>query len=183
MSYGLRTVTPPTAEPVTLAEARAHACIDTTTDDAGIAARILAARQYVESVTGRALLTQTLELSLDDFPCDGLIELPRTPVASIVSVAYLDSAGASQTVSASDYVLDANSLPPRLVPAYGKSWPSTRGTVGNVKVQFVAGETAAPRPIVQAILLLVADWNENREKPDANPAVDALLAPYRTFWF
>lgn len=182
MTYGLRTVTPPTAEPVTLAEARAHARIDTVTDDAGLAARILAARQYIEQVTGRALLTQTLELSLDDFPC-GEIALPRAPVASIVSVTYTDTAGATQTVSASDYTLDGNSLPPRLVPAYGKVWPSSRGDVGNVKVQFVAGETAAPRPIVQAILLLVADWNENRETPSANPAVDALLAPYRTFWF
>lgn len=181
MSYGLRIVTPPTYEPVTLAEARAHSRVDTVEDDAGLAARILAARQYIETVTGRALITQTLELTLDDFPCD-VIELPRQPVASIVSVTYLDAAGATQTVSASDYLLDSTTLVARLVPVYGKSWPSTRRTAGNVKVQFVAGETQAPRPIVQALLLLVADWNENRETPGDNPAVDALLSPYRTFW-
>lgn len=181
MKYSIRTITGPASEPVSLAEARLQCRVDSVEDDAGIARRILAARTYLEQITGRAFITQTLELALDDFPCD-VIELPRTPVASIVSITYLDSAGAAQTMPSSDYVLDGYSLPPRITPAYGKTWPATRGTAANVKVQFMAGEASAPDPIVQAILVLVANWNESRETPGENPAVTALIAPYRTHW-
>jgi uncharacterized phiE125 gp8 family phage protein len=176
--YGLRVVTGPTTEPVSLAEVRAQARIDATTDDPTLAGYIVAARQYVEQATGRALLPQTFELTLDGF-LPWAIELPRAPVSSIVSVSYLDAAGATQTVSASDYILDATRLAPQLTPAFNKVWPATRGTAGNVKIQFIAGEAQPPAPLRAAILLLVAQWNENREAPPENPAVDALLAPYR----
>lgn len=176
--YGLTVITPATQEPVSLAEARAQARIDHVVDDASLAGYILAARQWVEQVTGRALAVQTLELSLDSFPC-GAITLPRAPVASITSITYTDSAGVTQTVPATDYLLDAARPIPVVVPAYGKAWPASRGDAGNVKVRFVAGEAQPPQPLRQALLLLVSQWNEEREAPSANPAVDALIAPYR----
>ena len=185
--YGLAVYTGPTSEPVSLAEARAHCRIDTVDDDAILAGLILAARQYVEAVTGRAILSQTFDLTLDDFPA-WEIELPRSPVASITSIGYLDTAGVSKTVTS--YVLDGRSRPPRLTPAYGESWPETRGTAGCVTVRFVAGESQAPEPLRQAILLLVGSWYENREDTviasgvsvaDLPHGVSALLAPYRVW--
>lgn len=180
--YGLRVIEAATAEPVTLAECRSHTRIDTTADDATLAAYIIAARQHVENVTGRVLAVSTLEMTLDDFGCAEIV-LPRAPVASIVSVTYTDSAGAAQTVAGADYILDATRLVATLQPAYGKSWPSTRGTPGNVKIQFVAGEAQPPAPLRHAVMLLAATWHENRETPPENPAVDALIAPYRINWF
>ena len=176
--YGLRVVTPATQEPVSLAEARSQARIDVVTEDATLAAYIVAARQWLELATGRALPVQTLEMSLDCFPrCQ--ITLPRSPVASITSITYTDTDGATQTVSAADYLLDAARHVPIITPAYGKAWPPSRGDAGNVKVRFVAGESQPPEPLRHALLLLVAQWHENREAPPANPAVDALIAPYR----
>lgn len=185
--YGLRVITGPTIEPVTLPELRAQCRIDVETEDALLASYALAARQYVEAVTGRALLTQTLELTLDDFPSEA-IELPRAPVASITSISYLDTAGATQTVAS--HILDGRSLPPRLTPDYGATWPQTRATPGCVAIRFVAGESAAPEPLRQALLLLVAHWYENREDAVLMSGiatariphgVDALLAPYRVW--
>lgn len=183
--YGLRVVTGPTAEPVTLEEASAHCRVDTSDEEALLAAYITAARQYAEEITGRAFLTQTLELTLDGFEAD-TIELPRAPVASITSIGYLDTAGVSKTVTS--HVLDGRSRPPRLTPAYGESWPDTRGTPGCVAIRFVAGEATAPEPVKQAILLMVGHWYEHREDAIAAPGITiasiphgahALLAPYR----
>lgn len=180
--YGLRVVTPPTAEPVTLAEVRAHARIDTTADDATLASYILAARQHIENITGRALAVTTFEMTLEDFD-DDEIDLPRAPVSSIVSVTYTDVNGAAQTMPAADYTLDATSFVPRLLLGYGKSWPGVRGEPGDVRIQFVAGEVQPPAPLRHAVMLLAATWHENRETPPDNPAVDALIAPYRINWF
>lgn len=174
--YGLTVITPATQEPVSLAEVRAQAHIDVVTDDATLAGYIIAARQWIEHVTGRALAVQTFEMTLDAFP-RWTIHVPRAPVASITSITYIDTAGAVETVS--DYLLDASRHVPIITPAYGKSWPSSRGDAGNVKIRFVAGETQPPQPLRHAVTLLVSHWNENREAPPDNPAVDALISPYR----
>lgn len=178
--YGLRVITGPAAEPITLAEARLQCRINHTLEDASLASYILSARQYLEAITGRAFLTQTLDLTIDDFPV-GAIDLPRGPVVSITSIGYLDTAGDSQVIAS--YILDGQSWPPRLAPAYGATWPQTRGTAGCVTIRFVAGESQAPAPIRQAMLLAVSHWNEHREAPTDNPAIHALIAPYRMNWF
>src|SRR5690242_18760477 len=56
----------PGEEPVSLAEAKAFARIDGSDEDALVGALIAAARLHVESLTGRALITQTWRLVL---PC------------------------------------------------------------------------------------------------------------------
>jgi uncharacterized phiE125 gp8 family phage protein len=56
----------PGEEPVSLAEAKAFCRIDGTDEDALVSALITAARLHVESITGRALLTQTWRLILQN---------------------------------------------------------------------------------------------------------------------
>jgi uncharacterized phiE125 gp8 family phage protein len=58
-------VTPPTIEPVSLAEAKAHLRVTEADDDALIAGYILAARHAAESYIRGALITQTWDYSLD----------------------------------------------------------------------------------------------------------------------
>ena len=67
----------------------------------------------------------------------------------------------------------ARGEPALLLPAYGKSWPSTRVWVdanGNypVEVRFIAGYgtagTSVPETFRQAMLLLIGHWYENREE-------------------
>jgi uncharacterized phiE125 gp8 family phage protein len=58
-------------EPITLNEAKAHLRVFGTDDDGYITSLIAAARQSAESLTDRALLPQTWELALDEFPSIG----------------------------------------------------------------------------------------------------------------
>jgi hypothetical protein len=67
-------ITPPAAEPVTLAEAKLHLRVETgfTDDDALITAMITAARARAETVTRRAFVSQVWKLVLDQFPAPGV---------------------------------------------------------------------------------------------------------------
>lgn len=184
----------PAVEPISLLEAKLHLRVEHTSDDALITALISAARLHCEAVTDRAFITQTWDLTLDAFPCEGPIWLPRPPVSSVASVTYLDSAGAPQTWAAENYrsVLPFGPWAQRgfLTPAYGVTYPTTREVIGAVTVRCVCGyggATAVPESIKAAIKLLVAHWYENREAASASSsvmqsaplAVDALLSPFK----
>lgn len=60
-------VTPPSAEPLSLQEAKDHLRLDTAADDAYVNTLITAARQWLEEICWRGILTQTLELVLERF--------------------------------------------------------------------------------------------------------------------
>jgi len=66
-------LTPPAAEPVTLADAKAWLRVEHDDDDDVIAALIAGARSHVEAQTRRALITQSWRLVLDRWPRDGRI--------------------------------------------------------------------------------------------------------------
>ena len=119
-----------------------------TTADPQLGDWLQAAREYGETFTHRAFITQTWDLKLDGFPCsDEAIRLPKAPLISVTSVTYLDSNGDSQTWSASLYTVDAPTGPKaergRIVPNYGQYFPTTRDVVNAVTVRFVAGYGAA----------------------------------------
>lgn len=186
---GLSVVTPPTAEPVSLAEAKAH-CRVSVADDAGlIAGYLMAARIHAEVYTGRALSTQTLQFTIDgDWPCDR-IDLPRPPLQSVTAITYSDTAGATQTLAADQYRVDTTAHQGFVERAYGVIWPAVRDQARTIVVTYVAGYAQIPEPIRQAILLLVGHFYENREAvvigqaPTELPmGVDALLFPFRVFY-
>jgi uncharacterized phiE125 gp8 family phage protein len=65
---GLRQITPPAAEPLSLIEAKAHLRVDFPDDDALILGLITASRYAAENICRRVLVTQSWELTLDGFP-------------------------------------------------------------------------------------------------------------------
>lgn len=163
MGFGLSVATAPTVEPVSLVEAKAHLRVTHNTDDQYIKTLISAARMHAEEVTRRCFVTQTLTLTYDSFPA-WTIRFPRNPVQSITSIAYLDNNGNSQTLNAANYRLDAQTLPARVTPIYGETWPTTYPTTAAVTVTFVAGyglSTTVPDPIKQAILLTVGTYYDS----------------------
>ncbi|HLO41015.1 MAG TPA: head-tail connector protein [Phycisphaerales bacterium] len=169
----LAVVTPPAEMPITLVEAKAHCRVDIDDDDTLINRCIAAAVDMVEKASGRALVTQTLRMSLDSFPWDNErcahdpVRLPRPPLQSIESFEYTDSTGATQVLAPEDYQLDVDAAPGELHPAVGESWPSTQsGKINAVRITYVAGYGDAedvPAGLKQAVLLLVGHWYENRE--------------------
>ena len=157
---GIKVITPPSVEPITLTEAKVSLSIDDDIDNADITRGIAAARKKAEKYMGRSLITQTLELALDHFPDD--IELPRSPVQSISSIKYLDSDGVEQTFSNTKYALDNYSHRHWALLAAGESWPSTYDAANAVKVRYVAGYGNAgsdvDEDIIEAMLKLIGHW-------------------------
>ncbi len=189
---GLKVITGPTFEPVTLAEAKSHCRVDISDDDALITSQITAARAYLEHTFGRAIAAQTVLLHLAAFPgvCRtnprGAIKLPRPPLASVTHVKYYDGSGTLTTLDSSAYQVDDVREPGELVVAPGVDWPEAQeDRVGAVQVTYVAGVATAgaidPR-IKQAVLMLVGHWYENREtvnvgsiSKDLEHAVSAIM--------
>lgn len=190
MNFSL--VTAPAAEPVTTAEAKTHLRVDTTDDDTYIDTLVKSARMWVERTNGIALVTQTWDGAIDEFPGgDGAIVIPKYPLVSVSSVTYHDDDLSTSTVfSSASYQVDTLKRPPRIVLKDGVIWPadSLRHSSG-VVVRFVAGYGAAsavPEDIKHAIKLLVGQMYSHREPEVTGTivtpiqfAVDALLAPYR----
>jgi len=148
-------IAPPGEEPVTLAEAKSFCRIDGSDEDALVNALIAAARLQVESLTGRALITQTWRLTMACAP--RLVELPVIPVAALV-------AAPDGAVLQGDAVL--------LVEP-----------VDELTVDYTAGYGAAadvPGDLKQAVLTLVAYWYENRDAVTMPPlGFDRLIASYK----
>lgn len=184
-------VTAPTGQVVSIEEAKAQ-CNITGSDDDGYLNRIVtAAERTVESLTGRALLTQTWDIVFDGFP-SGCLVLPKPPIASVTSLKYVDLGGTTQTWSSSNYRVQLPSgdyaSRARIEPAYTVSWPSAREVIGAVTVRVVCGYGDAadvPEPLRHAVLMLVAHWHAQREPVrDASMGkvpltIESLTWPFR----
>jgi len=181
-------VTAPAEEPVLLSEAKAHLRVDGGDEDTLITSLIVAARVQAETLTGRALITQTWDWYADSFP-DCTIVLPLPMLQSVTHIKYNDSAGDLQTLSTALYQVDATSPCGRVMPAFGQTWPVTREQFNAVNIRFVAGYGAAsavPQTIKQWMLLKIAELFEQREASQERPAVglsfvDRLLDPYKVY--
>lgn len=181
-----------TKDPVDIATAKRQCRIEdeVSADDALLRVYLKAATAWVESYTGRSLMSQTWQLSLEDFPEE--VYLPHgAPNAAIVSVKYYDTSNALQTLSSSVYQLVSFSEPACLTLVDGQVWPATYDRDDAVIVEYTAGATSAetvPAPLQQAVLLLVGHWYEHREQSVAGTiisnipmAAESLCAPYRLF--
>lgn len=197
----LKLITAPAAEPITLAEAKRHLNVDHSDDDILIATLVKAVRQHIDGRNGwlgRALVKQTWELTLDNFPCRE-VRIPIPPLQSIVQVAYDDTDGNEQVIAASNYEVDTISEPGWLVPKVGSPWPVSLMAINAVRIRFMAGYSQSvdsppdfaanvPGPIKAAILLMLGTLYQNRETVVIGQTViqlpwaaEALLGPYRVW--
>lgn len=157
----LTLVTGPTAEPITLAEARAQCRIDHAIDDAVLAGLILDAREWAQGYTRRNFIAQTWDYFLHGFPM--VIELPIGPVSSITSISYYDTNNALQTFA--NYDADLNGAVPRICPADGYEWPYTYSRYNAVTVRFVTGYPVNHPDLftIRAAMLLHVEAHYDRE--------------------
>lgn len=175
-------ITPPTADVVTLSEAKKHLRQSSDDYDDLIRALIKSAVNQIDpgggGWLGRALRPQTWEQRSDGFPCAMAgypyrerqiyaIELRYPPLISVDSVTYDDGDGvATALLEGTGYrVIGLGSKEKACVaPIYSGSWPSTRGDVESVRVRFTSGYGTSPdllpAPIKQAVLLAIRDlWS------------------------
>lgn len=203
LTGSLSLVSGPAEEPVTLAEVKQHCRVDYDDDDALLSTLISAATERVERELNRDLMQRTWDFVFDEFPCDAYDDaflLPRNPVQSVTSITYTDEAGnTGQTVATSVYGVNVNDEPAVVYLQDEQDWPDVLDQRESVTVRFVTGYAGTgdspvsranvPNAIRIAIMMLVADMYQNRMAQvtrsvglDENPAVQALLRPYRIHW-
>ena len=183
-------ITKPAIEPVTLQQAKDHLNIDFNDDDSIIELIIQTAREAVENKTGRKLITSTMGHQRDCF--NSVMELPHT-IQSVTEITYIDTDGVTQTLPATEYDVDVNRIPGRIMLAYDKTYPATRDEANAVTIEYVTGfgDTAqsVPSPLQHAMLLLIGHYYENREATapininTVPMTIDFLLNPYRIYNF
>ena len=180
----------PTSEPVSLEETKAHLRVDADAEDTLILSLITAARVHVEVSLGVALLTQSWLWLLDRWPEGRIAEIPLRPVQAVTAVRVKDAGGTPVTMPASNYLLDGRGSPARLIASGPAGWPAPGMAANGIEIELQAGYGAlasdVPRPIRQAVLLLVAHWFERREPVEVGDEmvtlpdmVGELLQPYR----
>jgi uncharacterized phiE125 gp8 family phage protein len=190
-------------EPVSLALARAQCRIeaDDTAEDALLSSYIGAARALVEDMTGLILVQRPVVEHFDGFvprlgtpfldddqwrrpsppqvygqPQGRPLALRAWPIASVDGVAYTDPDGTQQVLAGTRLV--GGAWPGALWPPADASWPSVREAEG-VDVTLTAGFAgdAVPLQAVQAMLLLIAHWYQNREAVRAGDRAAAVEIP------
>lgn len=193
MRQGTIIVTPPSGHPVTLEQAKAQLRVDAgdTTDDAFINRLIAAAHRAVENMLGYPVLRQTRGTHLTGFasPC-AAVWLGGGDSPAIDEVRYYDASGVLQVLDPTQYQIDDISRLATLWPAPGVTWPATQaGRVGAVQIDWSAGwasAAAVEADLIEAMLLLISHWDQNREavvtgvaSNDVQFGVDMLLEPHR----
>ncbi len=183
-----RLVTAPTVPAVDLADVKRNLRIDSddTSFDANLADWIAGVVAHAEHYTGRALMSQAWRVALDAFP--DVIDLPVAPVLSVATVKYYDSDGVLQTLASTEYTVDTETAPGRIVPAPTKSWPSTQtGRINAVLVDLTAGygTTSASTPAGFKLYLLAKiaeqfDPNARGERVTVQSTyIDMMLDPFK----
>jgi uncharacterized phiE125 gp8 family phage protein len=178
----LKLVTGPTVEPVSLEEAKLHLRVDVTDDDNRIRELIRTARADVETMCLHALITQTWDLFMDEFPGDDQIELPLPPLQSVTGVYYTPEGASEATFAATNYTVDTYNVPGKMVLKSTASWPAdTLEVVNGVRIRFVCGFGADgsyvdPRA-VQAMMLLIGHYYEHREEVISGQGIGLMRLP------
>lgn len=149
---------------------------------------ITRAREEAEEITRLAFAPQTLELGLDEFPTEDFIRLPRGPLTSVTSVKTKDSAGSETTLTAStQYLVDTDQVPGRVVLPYNVSWPSNADYPMNpIKIRYVAGYTTLPQKLKNILLLHIGILFKHRDNPIPAKERQELFSMYKFYrvsWF
>jgi len=194
--------------PVTDAELKDFAKIDSTDEDALITILNEVATDFIEKLLAMSLITTEWELNLDAFPIaiDGgdcpafpdqgfgtgraFFEIHRTPIQTVESIKYIDENGDLQTLAATEYDVDTKATgPSRVVESLDADWPTAENTINSVTVCFTSGFGDAtdevPEPLKHIIKLYFLHLYEHRDSYDACKneevpfLINALLDCYR----
>lgn len=153
---------------------------DEATADTLLIQYLRAAIAVIEARTGKALMTRGFRLTLPRWRWADAQALPVAPVSAITALTLRDVAGTPSVVEASRYRLVTDRHRPQ-VAATGAVLPMVP-TKGSAEVDFTAGFgaiwDAVPDDLRQAVMLLAAQFYENRAEGDAAlpGAVEALIA-------
>tara|TARA_Y100000593_G_scaffold84652_1_gene160458 strand:+ start:8116 stop:8739 length:624 start_codon:yes stop_codon:yes gene_type:complete len=170
-TYGLTRTVAPTERAAIYEEVAEHLRIDDADAEIDVTRKIDDAIEFIETATGRALLTSTWQVTFDKFPTAREPQrLPLGWLQTVDEIQYTDTAGTVQTVNAAtvltDYQVITDREPGLIAPIYTKIWPVARDELAAVRYTITCGKTAAnlPASVKSAINLLTGHLYENREE-------------------
>jgi uncharacterized phiE125 gp8 family phage protein len=157
----------PAQEPVSLVQMKAHLRVEDEAEDGLIEALIVAARVHVESLTGKALLSQSWRLVLDGWPDDWVIKLPVSPMSALSEIRCYDAGGNVHQIDLDQVLPDGQANPARIIlPICIDGAPALRERMG-IEIDYVAGFGTEPEDVpadlLQSLKTLAAYWYENRD--------------------
>ncbi len=174
------TIGAPGTEPVTDAQAKEQCGVGSseTAFNAKITRLITAARSHVEGYTGMRFGSRAAVMKCDGF--GDFDRLAEAPVTALASISYVDTAGATQTLSTDVYELRADGFETAIVLKYGQTWPSIQ-TGSRITVTATVGYATTEPAVVHAMLLWIADSFAERESTTSDDfsTLDALLCNHR----
>ena len=191
-------INPVPSSPIDLQLVRDHLRVDGTEEDHLIESYANAALIAAEHITRRTIVAREHRWTLSDFPRDQDIRLPRGKTQSVKHIKYRRDGlqtltGPTSAAPGTDYQEnlsgDDGGL---LLPVKGESWPDVDADVVDpVVITFNAGWDTLPEPIVQAVLLIVGHWEQNRQSvvvgattAEVPMSAQALLSSYMlTRWY
>lgn len=164
----IEVTTAPTFEPVTLAMAQAQVQVTHDADNILLTRLIKDAREVFESETGRALVTQTLEITLDASEISrfgATFVVPRRPFTSITTFKYYDTTTPSSLtayVADTDYYTTGTD-PMRIVALSGFVPLRTYKAFQLIGTAGYGNPEDVPADIRGIVLQMVADFYNNPE--------------------
>jgi uncharacterized phiE125 gp8 family phage protein len=172
----IQLIIPPSSEPISLEELKLHLRIDDDdTEDEYLEGLITVAREHVEDITRRAIMTQTWDYYLDEFPDGDAIKLPfgnlQAATLGYPLITYMDCDSKLWTmVITTDYLVETNGEQcGRIVLPYAVTWPTDVLYPSNpITIRYKCGWTTAalvPFKIKAAIKMICADMYEMRGEP------------------
>ena len=188
----IKVAIPVSAEPISVDDVKDQLRIDTAEEDDYLADLIFAARDYAEHYTRLSLASQTLELMLDALPEVDFIELPGSPVQSVTSFKITDVFGVdTNMILGTDYLVDLDRIPARIVLTYNKSWPGIElHPVAPIRIRYEAGYNSTtnkiPYSLKAGLLLhvgLLYQYRDSEIPVGAMITVKRLYDMHRTIWF
>ena len=176
-------ITLPAIEPVSLSRAKLFLRVEHDAEDELIMDMIRSARMRVETYVGASLIERQKRLTLDKL--GGEIKINHHPVQNVQAVRFVWLDGQEQTLSPQQYSVNLRRNPARLSIEREVLRLFTRDVPCHLEIDIIAGygasDTDVPTPLVQAILILLAQAYErdNLSSNELPMMVQALLMPYR----
>jgi uncharacterized phiE125 gp8 family phage protein len=195
-------------EPVSVSELKQHLRISDVSEDGYLRRLTSVIRSRCERATRRALLTQTWDLYLDQWPtwsgyhgsqtfepvttplpAGGWVEFPKAPLQSVTFVKYTALDGTLTTWDAANYSVDAPTgdyaRRGRLSLGWVKVWPVTQPVANAIQIRIVCGYGDKPQDVpamlVQGMLLDAGTLFETRGAVLAGARAAAIEIPSTSF--